>query len=339
MTSEVKQERIDWIDELKGFLLLCVCLFHTNNAWYGLVGFMFNMPAFFFISGFLFKESKYIRWKDFLYSKYRSLLLPYISLSLLFLFFTPMMYVPNEYGGTWHFLKSSVIEIVQGYSGPYTVPLWFVYVLFVVNQIYYFVWNLLKERLLFLGMVALISVLGAWFISKSNLKIPFHLDTSLVGLFFFSGGHLFRKFFYPHFISLSRGWQIFTGVSMFLLYLIGYFIDGEIDIRTCSLGDNLGAFVIGTVGGVIFIFVLFYLMNQILQKSVLGGFLGDVAINSIVILAVHYWVLMTLLWFFDFVRPPYFLAMALLAEIVIVLFFIKIFQMKYLCTLTGTSRR
>ena len=341
MKREVIQEnyRIDWIDALKGFLLLCVCLFHTNNEWYGMVGFMFNMPTFFFISGFLFKEEKHKKWRDFLCSKSRSLLVPYFSLSILFLFFTPMMYVPQEYGDMWHFIRSSVIEIVQGYSGPYTVPLWFVYVLFIINLWYYWAWNLSKERLWLIGAISFMSFILAWMISYKKVEIPFHMDACLISFFFFSGGHLFKKMVFPRFPSFDRGWLILICLGMFLIYLTGYFMAGEIDIRTCSLGYNFFSFLMGTVGGVFFIFVLFYLLNQIRIILWIKKFLGNVAKHGIVILAVHYWVLMTLLWFFDFVRPPYFLAMALLAEIVIVLFFIKIFQMKYLCTLTGTSRR
>lgn len=57
--------RINWIDELKGFILILVCLGHTNINIPFLGGNLIvmlsaiRMPTFFFLSGLLFSTRRY----------------------------------------------------------------------------------------------------------------------------------------------------------------------------------------------------------------------------------------------------------------------------------------
>lgn len=334
----LQMERIVWIDEMKGFLLLLVCLFHTNNSWYGLVGFMFNMPAFFFISGYLFNGTKFQDYKSFLCSKMKSLLFPYFTLSFFFLLLTPMLYVPNGYGSSWMFLRSSMIDILQGFSGPYTVPLWFVYVLFSVSVLYYSVWRVVKG-IGFIVVGAIVVLLLSWYMSYYNESLPCHLDSCLISLFFFSLGHLFQMFRGIDFLlQIKKSKLILFDSVFFILYILGYMLDGPIDIRTCSLGENFFGFLLGTIGGVLFIFTLFFLLQTWLRRGWIKSFFVSLSQNALVVLTVHYWALMILLWFYDFSRPPWFSGMALCVEVVSVLIFIGIFKMKYLCVLIGKKQ-
>jgi len=88
-------QRIEWIDTLKGFLLILVCLGHIapkGTLFYDLMCILrpFRMPCFFFLSGLLFSNRR--TFTEYFRDKTRSLLLPYIWLSLLFCLLNPRLY-------------------------------------------------------------------------------------------------------------------------------------------------------------------------------------------------------------------------------------------------------
>lgn len=90
--------RINWIDELKGFILILVCLSHTHIS----IPFMggdliviclaFRMSTFFFLSGVLFSTRRYPTINSYIKSKTKVLLIPYVLLALLFSFLDPRLY-------------------------------------------------------------------------------------------------------------------------------------------------------------------------------------------------------------------------------------------------------
>ena len=79
------QQRINWIDNLKGFILLLVCISHLGlfpEICDYLKG--ARMTTFFFLSGLLFSTRKHPTLKSYWLSKCHSLLIPYFTLSFLF---------------------------------------------------------------------------------------------------------------------------------------------------------------------------------------------------------------------------------------------------------------
>ena len=96
MTSATN-ERIGWIDEFKGCVLLLVCLFHVEQSFTSIdMGLShasaFRMTAFFFISGALFSTRRFPTFVNYTKHKAKVLLLPYGLLSLLFLALDPVLY-------------------------------------------------------------------------------------------------------------------------------------------------------------------------------------------------------------------------------------------------------
>lgn len=90
--------RINYIDELKGFILCLVCLGHIAYSelsyamnWMSLM----RMFTFFFLSGLLFSRRRFPTFKDYAISKTKHLLFPYIWLSLFFLIITFQIYSGN----------------------------------------------------------------------------------------------------------------------------------------------------------------------------------------------------------------------------------------------------
>lgn len=86
-------ERISWIDILKGIAIVGVFVGHTTGAQFGNVsGFLnvwvysFHMPLFFFLSGYVFSLRKYENYKYFFMRKVKSLIVPMVFLALLLLY-------------------------------------------------------------------------------------------------------------------------------------------------------------------------------------------------------------------------------------------------------------
>lgn len=79
-------ERQLWIDNLKGFCLFLIIIGHMGHI-PALVGViirptdLFYVTSFFFLSGWLFRDENY-SFVDFLIRKAKSLLLPYLAISI-----------------------------------------------------------------------------------------------------------------------------------------------------------------------------------------------------------------------------------------------------------------
>lgn len=83
--SIIQKSRIDWLDFAKGIGILCVVFGHTQIPYISeyLIR-PFHVPLFFFLSGFCFAVKKY-NFKEFLSKKIKSLLMPYIFFSLIWI--------------------------------------------------------------------------------------------------------------------------------------------------------------------------------------------------------------------------------------------------------------
>jgi fucose 4-O-acetylase-like acetyltransferase len=70
--------RIEWLDALRAFAILLVFIGHkTASVYLEQVIYSFHIPLFFFISGFVFDQSKYSKFKTIFAKKSQTLLLPY----------------------------------------------------------------------------------------------------------------------------------------------------------------------------------------------------------------------------------------------------------------------
>jgi fucose 4-O-acetylase-like acetyltransferase len=129
--------RIEWIDLLKGYLLICICFSH-----FGYLPFIFKyliyptgsiyVPSFFILSGILYNDVKYASFKHFFISKAKTLFVPYIFLFFLFILLDWNIYINTS---------KTIIQIIKAITfaegPPKAAPLWFVMKLFIINLFYY----------------------------------------------------------------------------------------------------------------------------------------------------------------------------------------------------------
>lgn len=144
-------QRIQWVDNLKGLLLFLVILQHISpNDWGTSYFTVFHMATFFFISGMLYNDDKYMGIKPYLKHKWRTLLYPYFVFSFGLMLIDPIYYfTPCTLDSSqlisglalklnWSpYIEGLLtrwfigcISIVNGHSFVDSGALWFVFVLF-----------------------------------------------------------------------------------------------------------------------------------------------------------------------------------------------------------------
>lgn len=148
--EEKSAERLVWVDNLKGYILLLVCLFHLHVPWLLVDSAPCKMATFFFLSGFLFNLKRYDSIKSYVYSKTKTLLQPYLCLSILFALIDPeticnIVQMVKNGGVTFNeivlfygrnlFLNG--MNTIYGHSANSSFSLWFVWTLYLVSIVFF----------------------------------------------------------------------------------------------------------------------------------------------------------------------------------------------------------
>jgi len=178
-------ERINWIDWAKVFAIYLVVLGHllqpigSEGRMHDFI-YLFHMPFFFFISGYLFKV-KETREGDVFKRIIRSLLIPYLLLNLVSQLFLVPSWIMSRQIPIENFYYIAIADC-RGEAGP----TWF---LICLEWVWVIAWLLLKySRKIQYAVLAACAVAAYFF--------PFHLywriDTALMVLPFFMIGYYLK---------------------------------------------------------------------------------------------------------------------------------------------------
>lgn len=171
MIEETRYQREEWIDIIKGILIICVVLGHSNIN-YSDILFWFHMPLFFIINGYLWKN-KDIKLSVFIRDKMKRLLIPwlfyFICLDLIPMVFVERLSVQRIVIRCLSFIWSGKI-----YQGVY----WFPPVLLISSCVVFILekyYNELTEIVACIGMYLLAIVESLLFIPDASSNIPLYL--------------------------------------------------------------------------------------------------------------------------------------------------------------------
>lgn len=135
------KNHMPWVDYAKCFSILLVISFHCPGWGGGYLGDLLQllrMPAFFLISGFLFRENKYKSLRAFIKHRSIQLLVPYVCFFVLFYAFW-LCFGRDMVGGEeltiprWR----PMLEFVSGTPYVVVATYWFIACLFSMQIIYY----------------------------------------------------------------------------------------------------------------------------------------------------------------------------------------------------------
>ena len=170
--------RIKWIDVAKGWGIILLIYGHIADDYFAKWLYTFHIPLFFFLSGFLFNPNK--SFSHLIWSKAKSLLLPYLTLGI------PLLLINLLYG--YKLLYLLKLFIIQ----ERMFPLWFITALFLQIILCYIIICKVKKkwRIITIFFLSLIGI-GYWRLGGTAL--PWNFDISLVTLPFFYGGYYIKS--------------------------------------------------------------------------------------------------------------------------------------------------
>jgi len=319
-------DRIHFLDVLKGIGIIFVVWGHIPSA--SMVKdyiFIFHMPLFFLISGILYKENTELG--ALLKKRVNTLLIPFLFFYVLgFIWFTGLYYLDNSTFRHYEFSAFFDFFLGKELFKNGNLFVWFLWVLFLVNVLYWVVLYFVKNRITRWIVVTGLYIFDVFLIWK-RIDIPYFIDSSLFALFFFHIGFEMKKI---DFCMKKNKYDLLISIAFLCLFLLCLKFmapsPSYCDVRSNSI---YGSFIPFTFQCFSMIFCLFYLSKAISSFYPLN-YLGT---NSLVILATQTFVISfslrfilkySLTWMSCFYGIPN-LLFAMLLELPIIYFLNKYF--------------
>ena len=224
-----------WIDYARGICAFCVLLAHTtyrqdiSSIYNG-----FFLMLFFFISGYLHKERDL---KDSIINIFSSLIIPYLSFSILLNLFYNGETARLLFHGDINFIIATLAKTLTGKS------LWFLPCLVCVRILFVFIQYLFKKFKIWKTYIVLL--LAVLFISSIYIVVDHPADnppfwywtTSLYSFGFYTFGHFCRITNIAK--QIGSGNKYYAGTMLVIYFLASYMIQTNFDVEFHVFQDFL----------------------------------------------------------------------------------------------------
>lgn len=270
--------RFDWIDWMKVLGIYLVVLGHFNTVGNQFV-YVFHVPLFFVISGFLCKRECDGRlfWQKLWYN----LAVPMLMLATLnyaYYCALKLYYGTFELVQVYWFVRNVLFGMMSGFG-----PLWFVYTLILLKIIYQYCTHNSVFYVLTVPFLGLSVLYNHYDLSGTPffLKAPNVIVNICTAFPFFALGIFLHKYKMRLHEWDNKLMLLATFVCGLSLTVVCYHFNGFVALFRCDYGDHLLLFLIGGVAGTMMVFAL---------SKLLGGAPKVVEIISrgtIIILGLH----------------------------------------------------
>lgn len=197
MTIETVREtkREYWVDFLKGIAIVLVVLGHCDLPGYLRDAiYLFHMPLFFMISGYLDNSHREANLWNVVKKKAPRLLWPYLTYGVIVILWKTLINIGAE-GNFTALLGKRILAFVYGNhiwenNYDYIGTLWFLVGLFCVICISWLLHRIRSEKIR-LAITAAVALFGALFsklLLQWNVRLPWALDVALVAILFYELG-------------------------------------------------------------------------------------------------------------------------------------------------------
>lgn len=228
-----EMQRIAWIDIAKGmaiFLMVCghtsIPLCASNWIW------SFHMPLFFIVSGMLFSPDRYPSAMAFVRKRCMSLLVPWISFTIITVLCSP----------------SDSVRLLS--EGRNLHALWFLPVLFVVEIMGYYLamitisWGKL--------LLAIVMASVGFVMEKYGIRLPFNLEASLYATLFYTIGFVCKRII----TAAEPKW-------MYILFLLAVnILLSQVLPRTDMANNKIGMYGVNALNALVGTMVIFFLAQK-----------------------------------------------------------------------------
>lgn len=240
-------KRIGWVDYGKVIGIYLVVLAHTDlfipfkNSIY-----TFLMPVFFFISGYLFSFSRNPLYKDFARKRFKQLIIPYIWINIITYFFWLFLgrYFGNDIESNILWYDPLINALLgNGFGLIHNVPIWFLVCLFVVENLFYLIFKVIKY--FYVGLLLFIVMAYINYMFNPYL-LPFSFNTAIVAMIFYIFGYIMKE---KEFFRKSN--VLYLVLSLGVVVLVSD-INGRVAMYK-NFYNNYFLFLLGGLSGIIFI--------------------------------------------------------------------------------------
>ena len=273
------EKRQWWVDYAKFIAIFLIVFVHLVHEQFGSVlesygiiynylmfGSMFHVPVFFFVSGYLYKV---ISPKIALKKYFKRLFIPFIFFTVLGIviymamkgYYTGDLLIPK----LLNLLKASLISKPNLFPmGNYTI--WFLLALFNVFIIFSLLKHYIKKDLLVLIPIILLNIILV-IIKSFGIYLYLSLDSAILGLTFFYGGYLFRKynlieFFKNNYINILL-FLVFLGFALIIFYLKSTF-----SMQAATWSGNFLLAYIGAFSGIFMVVAISSILSKLKYKLI-----------------------------------------------------------------------
>ena len=284
--------RIVWVDMLKGVAILAVMIGHLVPYTYiGDFVYSFSIPLFIFVSGYLFKS--YNSFKEFITHRFKSLLIPYLMFGLPFPIviafynatFAGGSYSPFSLADYFYALLQELYNYIIQIR--YQV-IWYLAMIFLVNVVMYFILKV-KHRWVQVAIILLLLITGAIYYHFGGKPLIWNIDTVLMALPFFYVGHLLsdngKCVSWITNMKKSRAIILFAFLFLgnIIFNLLTHYISGEsLDMYFCQYGVLPFTYISAFMG------IFAFMLMSIILRSRFVEFFGR---HSLIYFILHQGVL------------------------------------------------
>ena len=275
-----KQARVEYIDIFRAFGIILMVMGHigfggTFNKWIH----AFNMPMFFFVSGWFYKKNDIIL-SILIGKRIKTLLLPYALIGVAELAISYLLF--SSYSGVKP-LMSFLFTNTDGQS-PVPGALWFLTAMFFAELIYISMDRVIKNRILFHTFIVAISIFGMVAVILLPVRLPWGIDAGCVGIGFFHIGHIVKGKRFERVFQLELWKVLLFGIVISISVLLSPFVN----MRTAQYSGYplfwLNALVAIAVGWNLAKYINVFLKKHC-EKA--NKWLLNIGENSIVYLALN----------------------------------------------------
>ena len=311
----MKEERIEWVDIAKGIGIICVVMGHIfrSQMLAHKIIYLFHMPLFFYISGFLHKVKQNNR--AYTIQKIRNLIIPYFSIFIFVYLSFFILYFPKGY--PVEYIKIDILYYLQGgrllreIVDNVFVVMWFITCLFFTQVIYNMIQTTFKPKIVHVIIVLLLMAAYINSICFPDFWLYWGANIALMAIPIYHIGFVSRK------VNLDKySFGFIIGGILACLSLI-LFPQNRFDMML----NDYGTPFVTLLCSIICIYMIRVISVYISRNAFLSGIFSELGKASLVIMAFHLPVY-ALLWKYFELKSP----LAIVSIIVIPYCFYLIFN-------------
>lgn len=280
------KQRIEWIDIAKGIGILCVIIGHINVTYSAYLSinrviFLFHMPIFFVISGFLYKKETI---EPYTIKKVKSLLTPYFS-SCLLLFPILIFFISSDNSILFLFYTYKALMGRVGDGTHFALTsLWFLPCLFLSLSIYNILQNILSNKYISIILCMLYIAAAFYNIYVSDKTLPWSIHALPISLLLLHIGYIYKI------RNITKDHIIF--IIMGLLAIISPLVwnTNTMDINTNKIGIPIIT-LLCSVLSILFIKNMSFVISKNKICSKVLSHLGQVSLTIMIFHMPVYYVL------------------------------------------------